>query len=58
MCPARSSQEEFRSPTVWFRSFRRVPAGHAASAVIGVWASRIGGPYGMFGSNVITAEGL
>ena len=27
-------------PTVWFRSFRRVPAGHAASAVIGVWASR------------------
>ena len=58
LCPARLSQGEFHSPTVCFRSFRRVPAGHAASAVIGVWASRNSGPYGKFGSDVITAEGL
>ena len=56
--PAWLFQGEFLSPTVWFRSFRRVPAGHAASAMIGVWASRNSGPYGKFGSDVITAEGL
>ena len=38
--PVRFFQGKFHFPTGRFRLFRRVPAGHAVSAMIGNWASR------------------
>ena len=41
--PIRFFQGKSHFPTVRFRLFRRVPAGRAASAIVGNWASCVEG---------------